>query len=86
MSASNAVIVCPACGGAMLLEGQPIVPPKGKGPTVEMYQCEGEMCQRRAALIFEPEGGLTDEDRSWVEREVARRGAFFPADYTGGSR
>jgi hypothetical protein len=54
----------------------------GKGPTIEMYACERDGCQRRAGLIFEPEGGLTDEQQSWVEVEIARRGSFFPSDYT----
>ena len=59
--------------------------PKGnKGPQVEMFKCQSADCGATAALMFEPIGGTAPEDASWVEREIARRGSFFPSDYTGG--
>lgn len=54
------------------------------GPRVEVYQCERGDCGRRVAVVYEPAGGMSEEQQSWVEREVARHGAFFPSDYRGG--
>lgn len=55
------------------------------GPKFVIYKCEA--CGRKAALILEPAtGAMTDSQKSWVEREVARHGAFFPSDYTGSRR
>lgn len=71
-------VVCPTCTVLMRKE-ETVTPPKS-GPVIEVYQCVTETCQRRAAVIFEPAGGMTEDQRSWVEREIARRGSFFPSD------
>lgn len=76
---SESAVRCLNCGGDMRPE-EVVTPPKG-GPTIEMYECGNDECKRRAALIFEPAGGMGEDDRSFVEREVARRGAFFPSDF-----
>lgn len=76
-------ILCRECGAAMEA-AETVTPPRGRGPTIQMFQCPAEECARRAAVIYEPAGGLSEDDRSFVEREVARRGAFFPGEYTGG--
>lgn len=48
---------------------------------LEFYQCTATECARRVCLWWELTGRPTEEQRSWVEREVARNGAFFPSDY-----
>lgn len=53
----------------------------GGAARVEAYACE---CGRKAVVMFEHKGGLTEDEQGWVEREVARRGSFFPGDYGGG--
>lgn len=80
MANSESVVRCRACGTEMRAEDV-VTPPKGSGPVIEMFQCPDEECARRAAVIFEPAGGMSDDERSFVEREVARRGAFFPSDF-----
>lgn len=80
---SDSAVRCRACGSEMRPEDV-VTPPTGTGPVIEMYQCPDDECARRAAVIFEPAGGMNDDDRSFVEREVARRGAFFPSDFGGG--
>ena len=75
----EAVIRCPGCGG-LLDRAASERAPEG-GPQADIYACPG--CQRRAALIFEPEAGMTPEQRTWVERTVMRHGAFFPSDFAG---
>lgn len=52
----------------------------GEGPQIEMYQCPN--CQLRAALTYEPVGGFTEAQQSWVEQQIAMRGSFFPSDFT----
>lgn len=45
------------------------------------YQCDG--CGRKAVLYWEMTGrGVTPEVRGWVEREIAKKGSFFPSDFT----
>ena len=56
---------------------------KGRPLHIEMYQCADEACARKAVLMYEPLGGLAEDQRSFVEREIARSGSFFPSDYTG---
>lgn len=50
------------------------------GPKIVLWKCPDAACQRKAALIQEPSNGMTQEDENWVMREVARSGAYFPAD------
>lgn len=78
----NAVF-CHRCGDPMEMN-EPISTP-GTGPQIEMYQCPRAGCELRAALCFEAVGGNTDDQQNWVEREIARKGSFFPQDYIGGS-
>lgn len=48
---------------------------------LEFYQCTNDNCQRKAVLQWErPDGQLTDEDLTWVEREVMNKGHWFPPD------
>jgi hypothetical protein len=83
---SGSELACIACKGPMVAREE--VPYPGQGPKLEVYECADEACHRKAVILFEPGGGLSDEERGWVEREVARRGAFFPSDFRGpqGSR
>jgi hypothetical protein len=81
-TASGSSVICNRCGEMSLIQ-EVIEHPKGRqGPQVEVYQCQA--CKARQSLICEPVGGLDDEQLSWVEREVERRGSFFPSDYGGG--
>lgn len=84
---SESAVRCRGCREFMKASETVAPPDAGEGvtgPVIEVYVCETESCQLRAAILFEPQGGLTDEQRSFVEREVGRRGAFFPSDLTGG--
>lgn len=83
---AEVVITCPSCSGQM--SRREVVEQKGgtPGPRIELYQCVDVECARKAALMYEPGGGLTDDQQTFIEREVARLGAFFPSDYTGSNR
>ena len=84
--ASESVVHCLRCGG-LSARVEVVEHPKGRqGPQVEMYQCEDTTCGAKAALMFEPVGGTDAEAASWVEKEVARRGSFFPSDFSGQRR
>lgn len=82
--ADEQLLRCADCGSSMRREEEI------KHPTVgcrflELYQCNNERCQRKCVLQWEkPDGTLTAEDESWVEREVRMRGSWFPTDFTGG--
>lgn len=80
------VITCPSCFGAMSRREVVEQPSGVPGPRIELYQCVDAECARKAALMYEPGGGLTEDQKTFVEREVARLGAFFPSDYTGPHR
>lgn len=78
---SGSAVVCLKCGHGMTPGDQ--VQHPGGGPTIEIYECPN--CRVRAAVMFEPRAsGLTSDEQSWVEREVAARGSFFPGDYDPG--
>ena len=49
--------------------------------TLAQYECS--MCGRRAAVIFNPIGGMSQASQSWVDNELRTNGYVFPADYTG---
>ncbi len=83
MESAEITLRCPACGAQMLRRE---VVTQENGPRIELYKCEDNQCARKAALMYEPGGGLTEEGKSFVEREVARMGAFFPHEYTGSRR
>lgn len=49
---------------------------------LEFYQCGGNACGMKVALWYEVTGaGVSAEQMSFVERQVMKYGAFFPADY-----
>lgn len=78
-------IECDKCGA--MLERVAEVPVSERNPRMEIYQCKAEGCiPTKIALIFEPERALSAEQKTFVERELARHGAFFPHDYTGSRR
>lgn len=77
-------VLCRRCGDVM--ERKETISAGDDGPTVEMYECPRQECGRKAGVIYEPEGGLTGDQQSWVEREVGMRGSFFPTDWTQTSR
>lgn len=83
MASSESAVQCIRCGDTMGLQETVQQP---KGATIEVYACAREECQLRAVVIFEIHGGLSPEQQSWVEKEVARRGSFFPMDFTGSGR
>lgn len=82
MSESRSEVLCARCDSVM--KCVEVVTSPGNGPRIEMFQCPLDTCGLKAALMFEMMGGITDEQRSWVEKEVARRGSFFPVDFGGG--
>jgi hypothetical protein len=71
-------VICKHCGDAMTMQETVVAP--NQGPTIEMYLCARD--DRKAAVVYEPEGGLDEQAQSWVEREIARRGSFFPSDFS----
>lgn len=78
---SGSAVVCLRCGEPAV-KTDTVEHPKGRqGPLIEMYKCEADTCGARAALMFEPVGGVNDDEASWVEKEVAKRGSFFPTDF-----
>jgi hypothetical protein len=76
----EALVRCADCRSSMQrIEESPH--PTLKVRFLEFYQCSNVACGRRAVLQWEkPDGSLTNEDQSWVEREVASRGSWFPSD------
>ncbi len=70
---------CADCGGSMQ-RVEEVEHPTAKCRFLWFFECQ--QCQRRAVLQWEkPDGSLTPEEESWVEREVANRGSWFPSDY-----
>ena len=55
------------------------------GPAFDCYQCQVGGCGRKVVVVFEPAGGLSAPQQTFIEQEIARRGAFFPSDHTFGS-
>lgn len=72
---------CLRCGQEM--QGNEKVNHPGGSCRIEVYACP---CGRKAVIMFELAGGLSVEEDDWVQREVARRGAFFPSDFSGGGQ
>jgi hypothetical protein len=85
MQASGSGVVCRKCG-ELMVAGDVLAYPGGQGPDLEFFACESPGCQRKAAVMFEPERARTDEENTWVERAVAQRGAFFPHEFSGSTR
>ena len=83
--ASALAVMCHACSATMALVLE-VPNPEGMadGVRIEVYQCSADGCGRKVDVIYEPVTGLTEPEKTWVEREVARTGAFFPSDYRPG--
>lgn len=75
---AETTISCRRCADPMVQIDQ-VVAPKD-GPIIEVQQCE--RCELKVVLIFEPHGGLTTDQQTWVERVVGEKGSFFPTDFT----
>ena len=82
---TQVVVLCPTCRAEMVR--MTCLEATGETPRIETYQCQRGDCRRRPklAVIHEFEG-FTPEVESFVRREVARTGAFFPSDFTGRNR
>lgn len=77
------IITCPACH----LQMERIETFREDRIAFDAYKCPEPTCAKNVGVIFEPDGGFNEEERSFIEREIARRGAFFPSDYRSmGSR
>lgn len=71
---------CADCGASMR-RVEEVEHPTAKCRFLEFYQCNSDLCARKLVLQWEkPDGSLTTEDESWVEREVRYRGSWFPSD------
>lgn len=82
-----ATLTCPACGSDMrLLREQESPEGLASGVKMETHQCPADHCGRKAVVVYEPASGHSAESATWVEKEIARTGAFFPGDYTGRSQ
>lgn len=67
------------------MASEEVVEQTEQGPRMEFLKCATPQCAGgRVAVIFEMHGANARPEEGFVEREVARRGAFFPSDYTGG--
>lgn len=77
---SGSSVRCRFCQ-AMLAPTESVPHPQG-ACHVEFYACE---CGHKAVVMFEVRGMLSAEEQSWVDREVARRGSFFPTDFKQGA-
>lgn len=75
--ADEALIRCVSCRDVLTRQHEQAHP--DGSAHLEFYACNG--CGRKLALFWEMTGqGASPETQSWVEREVAIRGAFFPND------
>ena len=80
MASSEQLLRCADCGGSMK-RLEEVLHPVAKVRFLEFYQCNTPSCERKLVLQWEkPDGSLTAEDESWVEREVRYRGSWFPSD------
>lgn len=73
---------CPRC--AEPLKRQEEIPYGDGQMFLELYICTRDGCGQQFAGWWSLQGALSSEQQSWVEQQVMRRGAFFPADITGG--
>lgn len=80
LTPSSSSVLCLSCRESMT-PGETVAHPGGAAQ-LEVYDCIS--CGRKAVISYELRGELSAEEASWVEREVGRRGAFFPSDYGGG--
>lgn len=82
MKTTEVGIPCPECG-KFLARNQEL---RENGVVIDLYLCGTENCGRKAVIIYEPQGGYTGDQQDFIKQEIARRGAFFPHDYTGSRR
>ena len=76
-------ILCSTCHQPLQRQSALSTPQTDEGPRIDVYLCEA--CQAgKVAVLFELDGAHVAPYEGWVQREVARRGAFFPSDYTRG--
>ena len=76
-------IPCQGCGAEAIERVEQL---RENGVVVDLYKCGNEECGRKAVIIYEPTGGYSEDQQTFIQKEVARRGAFFPSDFTGGNR
>lgn len=83
---SNPIIdvPCPSCGEGMLRVDVIRVDAEKRPLFIDLYKCHTPECGRKAAIFFEPDGGLTAPEQDLIQREIARTGAFFPHTITQG--
>lgn len=79
MTTPEVPIPCPQCGDPLAR----VEEMRENGVVVDLYKCQLEDCGRKAVVIYEPSGGYGEDQQTFIQREIARRGAFFPSDYTG---
>lgn len=75
-------LVCRKCADPLLELADEGIQQGTDGPQILVYRCA--RCEIKAVVIFEPQGGVNSDQESWVQREVAIRGSFFPQDYQVG--
>ena len=80
---SDAAPLAIACQGCGLALARVEMVDEGR-VRFDLYRCSDPACARKVAVLFEPVGGLAPEEESFVKREIARRGAFFPSDLNQG--
>ena len=77
------IALCRVCQLQMELED--VVEQSETTPRIEVLKCPTG--HGKIACVFELTFGGTAETEAFVQREIARRGAFFPSDYNrGGGR
>lgn len=82
MTGDPQLLRCPSCKEPMRHVEEARSPSPIEGILLDFYRCVGPDCGRKVALWWELTGqGMKPGQQSWVEREVARKGAFFPSDY-----
>lgn len=79
MKTAEVQIACQSCGTPIVR----IEEMRENGVVVDLYKCQVADCGRKVVIVFEPEGGYSEDQQGFVQREIARRGAFFPSDYVG---
>ncbi len=75
-------ILCATCHQP--LERFDAVDQSEHGPRQDYYQCSRDGCTGgKLAVLFELSGEHAPIEPGFVQREVARRGAFWPSDLAG---
>lgn len=79
------IIACPRCHAPLALFD--LLEQTAETPRLEFYTCQADGCSPlKFAVYWERGDGLGPPEPGFVDREVARRGAFFPSDYQAGQR